>query len=500
MPTQPTFNRSILTTVNQPVNHRATGQQPPQPTINRSNPITAHRSTPPVRERKPCQQPQPTVNSAHQPPCPRSTRQSTSQQNYTIPSNTAERQNFIRVIDNPQHQPPISQPWFQHSRKAVQAHIAQGKTPEVKQAAAPTPVAQSGLEIAEAHAVAVIESMEDPQEPSVGTCSTSQQDETAPLARKRKQKPRLLKRVATAMMLLFETPEKVSTLEQPAVPVELAVIEDCCHTSSLDSMEPVASQPTPECDLLPFSTGMELIFTPSTARIVMDSHSDCVVAATAPEEGITISGFSEEEIKTGQESDPDLMFILPYLKDGSEPLSNDLFLASPAAKSHWINKQRFFMDDNGVLKSQPKTEGANTRLVVPASLRQTVMELSHELPSAGHQGVSRTMSKIKDKYHWYNMTKDINVFVLSCDTCNKNKKASRHGNKTKPTTPQYCVCRGPDTGETMVQCDNCREWFHLTCIGMSIQEANEIDPYICPNCQLVRTTPPSKDKGGGEIK
>ncbi|CAC5371668.1 unnamed protein product [Mytilus coruscus] len=270
---------------------------------------------------------------------------------------------------------------------------------------------QSGLEIAEAHAVTVIESMDDPQEPSVGTCSTNQQgtssngtpsqqedhlpdhlqelfttsNETVPLARKRKQKPRLLKRVATAMMLLFETPEKVSTLEQPAVPVEPAVIEDCCHTSSLDSIEPVVSQPTPECDLLPFSTGMELVFTPSTAKIVMDSHSDCVVAATAQEEGITISGFSEEEIKTGQESDPDLMFILPYLKDGSEPLSNDLFLASPAAKSHWINKQKIFMDDNGVLKSQPKTEGANTRLIVPASLRQTVMELSHELPSAGHQ-------------------------------------------------------------------------------------------------------------------
>ncbi|VDI61435.1 Hypothetical predicted protein [Mytilus galloprovincialis] len=120
------------------------------------------------------------------------------------------------------------------------------------------------------------------------------------------------------------------------------------------------------------------------------------------------------------------MFILPYLKDGCEPLSNDLFLAPPAAKSHWINKERFFLDDNGILKSQPKTEGANTRLVVPASLRQTVMELCHELPSAGHQGVSRTMSKIKDKYHWYNMTKDINLFVLSCDTCNKNKKASRH--------------------------------------------------------------------------
>ncbi|VDI61434.1 Hypothetical predicted protein [Mytilus galloprovincialis] len=106
-------------------------------------------------------------------------------------------------------------------------------------------------------------------------------DEAVPLARKRKQKPRLLKRVATAMMMLFETPEKVSTLEQPAVPVESAVTDDCCYTSSLNSIEPIASQSSEECDLPPFSTGMELIFTPSTARIVMDDSSDCVVAAIA---------------------------------------------------------------------------------------------------------------------------------------------------------------------------------------------------------------------------
>ncbi|CAG2225166.1 unnamed protein product [Mytilus edulis] len=211
---------------------------------------------------------------------------------------------------------------------------------------------QGGIEVAEAHAVTIIESMDDPQELSVGTCSTSKQgtsqkgtlpkqedlpdhlqelfitssqdlttdqksklrtllytysdvfartefdlDEAVPLARKRKQKPRLLKRVATAMMMLFETPEKVSTLEQPAVTVESAVTDDCCYPSSLNSIEPIASQSSEECDLPPFSTGMELIFTPSTARIVMDDSSDCVVAAIAQEEGITISGFSEEDIK-----------------------------------------------------------------------------------------------------------------------------------------------------------------------------------------------------------
>ncbi|XP_063442008.1 protein transport protein SEC24-like [Mytilus trossulus] len=109
-PTQQGFNRSSPTVANQPINHKATGQQPPQPNINRSNPLPALRSTPPVRERVPYQQLPPTANRANQPPCPRSTGQlqSTRQQKYTFPVSTAGQQN--RVIDNQQHLPPIRHP------------------------------------------------------------------------------------------------------------------------------------------------------------------------------------------------------------------------------------------------------------------------------------------------------------------------------------------------------------------------------------------------------
>ncbi|CAC5413923.1 unnamed protein product [Mytilus coruscus] len=303
---------------------------------------------------------------------------------------------------------------------------------------------QSEFEIAEGHAVTVIESMDDPEEPSVGTCSTSQQgtsssgtplqqeylpdtilaslprkgckycqrahqclaqvlcdvDETVPLAKKRRQKPKIIKTVATAMMLFFETPETDSAFEQSVtqtvIPVVPSVIEDCYHTSILDPMEPVENQLIPESDLTAFSTDMELIFTPSTARIEVDSPNYCYVAAIAQEEGITISGFSAEEIEKQQENDPDLKFILPWIKDGSEPLKNDLFLASPAVKSHWINIQMFFMDDNGVLKSQPKTERANTRLVVPSTLRETVMELSQCQIQQNPSSLARTITAMKE--------------------------------------------------------------------------------------------------------
>jgi DNA-binding transcriptional regulator/RsmH inhibitor MraZ len=39
-----------------------------------------------------------------------------------------------------------------------------------------------------------------------------------------------------------------------------------------------------------------------------------------------------------------------------------------------------------LLRNIRKKEGARMRLVIPAKFRETVMELCHELPSAGHQG------------------------------------------------------------------------------------------------------------------
>ncbi|VDI22537.1 Hypothetical predicted protein [Mytilus galloprovincialis] len=55
------------------------------------------------------------------------------------------------------------------------------------------------------------------------------------------------------------------------------------------------------------------------------------------------------------------------------------------------------------------------------------MELCHELPSAGHQGMVRTMAKVKTRYQWYRMTSDIKAFVATCSVCNKNKKPNRYG-------------------------------------------------------------------------
>lgn len=47
-----------------------------------------------------------------------------------------------------------------------------------------------------------------------------------------------------------------------------------------------------------------------------------------------------------------------------------------------------------------------------------------------------------------------------------------------------CICRGKDDGRELVQCDDCKEWFHLKCIGISdISElGKEEDPWYCTDC------------------
>jgi len=51
----------------------------------------------------------------------------------------------------------------------------------------------------------------------------------------------------------------------------------------------------------------------------------------------------------------------------------------------------------------------------------------------------------------------------------------------------YCVCRRPDDGSPMVQCDVCKEWFHCRCINITREQAEQMGHYHCPTCKRRKT-------------
>ena len=47
----------------------------------------------------------------------------------------------------------------------------------------------------------------------------------------------------------------------------------------------------------------------------------------------------------------------------------------------------------------------------------------------------------------------------------------------------FCHCRKPWTGEFMIQCDGCAEWFHGKCVDITPQDALSITEFMCNNCK-----------------
>ncbi|KAF9374666.1 PHD finger protein 3, partial [Podila verticillata] len=64
----------------------------------------------------------------------------------------------------------------------------------------------------------------------------------------------------------------------------------------------------------------------------------------------------------------------------------------------------------------------------------------------------------------------------------------------------YCYCQKPDDGEVMIQCDNCRQWFHGACVDITDEIANVMElkneKYFCDPCtEIIKAK--SKSRTGG---
>lgn len=72
-----------------------------------------------------------------------------------------------------------------------------------------------------------------------------------------------------------------------------------------------------------------------------------------------------------------------------------------------------------------KTEDTSKVLVLPGTTQLEVMALCHDIPTAGHPGVVRNLSRIKERFYCYSMTLDNQTYVISCAVCNWNKKLTK---------------------------------------------------------------------------
>jgi hypothetical protein len=97
----------------------------------------------------------------------------------------------------------------------------------------------------------------------------------------------------------------------------------------------------------------------------------------------------------------------------------------------------FFLRDGVLFRraSQAPREGSDgaptqpDQLVVPASNRSLLIEYKHEGEHAGHPGAKRTFEKLRLRYWWPRLRKDVEDYVTACEAC-RRIKPTRHRLRT----------------------------------------------------------------------
>lgn len=80
------------------------------------------------------------------------------------------------------------------------------------------------------------------------------------------------------------------------------------------------------------------------------------------------------------------------------------------------------------------------RLYVPKKSRIKVLDLMHDRPLGAHLGQFKTLSRIREKYYWPNLAKDVEKYVNSCELCQRNKYPNKN---VKVPMGEQKECGGP---------------------------------------------------------
>ena len=201
------------------------------------------------------------------------------------------------------------------------------------------------------------------------------------------------------------------------------------------SRRPCADVLCRHCEKREVEEGLYLVVDENGKKDIDHRYPDVqVLKTTVPdtekEPDCSIDGkcWEVKELREAQFNDQSLRHIVTWLEEGEKPPWNQVSPFGPEVKAYWAQWDSLTMR-NGVLyrKIEDSREQAQLQFVVPKSIRPQILKQLHDVPTAGHLGVTKTLSKLKEEFHWINCRRDVEDWCRRCEECAKRKGPQRKG-------------------------------------------------------------------------
>ena len=161
---------------------------------------------------------------------------------------------------------------------------------------------------------------------------------------------------------------------------------------------------------------------------LVDAESTAEVRVTnaGPDQRTYLLGWTPADVRQEQSSDPDISVLLTALESQSpRPLWEEVSHGTSTLKTLWRQWDRLKLVDGTLqcLFLDIENNLDQYLLVVPASKRQELMQYFHDIPSGGHMGSEKTLSRLRQTFYWPGMKEDVVKFCGSCDKCTSRKSS-----------------------------------------------------------------------------
>ncbi len=144
-----------------------------------------------------------------------------------------------------------------------------------------------------------------------------------------------------------------------------------------------------------------------------------------------------ENIRKAQLNDLCIGPILRKMElDPVKPPFREISGEGGALKSLWQNWSNLKIIQGVLYKvhTDPNTEQVVKKLVLPECYKKQVLKMAHDDITSGHLGIAKTKQRLKARFYWWKLRRDVERYVGRCHICSTMKRPGKRRNT--PLRPQ----------------------------------------------------------------
>ena len=103
----------------------------------------------------------------------------------------------------------------------------------------------------------------------------------------------------------------------------------------------------------------------------------------------------------------------------------DQFCKTLLAEGNNATARKFSPEDDFQILPSGLIATSRGQIVVPAKLQKEILDRFHSHKLSAHQGIEKTLAKIRSKYFWPKMSRDVRIFVTNCLLCARRKVSTK---------------------------------------------------------------------------